>query len=395
MDELKSIIECLLFVTDEPLTVDRLKSVLPSTDGKDIRQALGDLAEEYEARRGGFYLKEVAGGYQLRTRPEHRQWVQELVKPTPFRLSRAALETLAIIAYKQPIIRADIEHIRGVDSGGVLRMLLEKKLVRVLGRKDIPGRPMIYATTKRFLELFDLKDLKDLPTPKEIEALGIPDEPTAHEQAELPLQAPEDQNSAIDSEDDAVKTSETDTANKHMIDRDSGVNATASPEEMPVDEKPAPGDTNTQDSLRGKTPEGDAAETPLPKAFGTEVAGTDKASPDNLSVSGAEPGTETSEDADTLQVQTRIGETAFSPDVINGQSRDLKGPQIKNELDRDTHPENAPTENDLVSESLPSNEENAAENEFTPALQPYISVKTSNAKVEPGSEENEEKKDLT
>ncbi len=88
------------------------------------------------------------------------------------RLSKAALETLAIIAYKQPIIRADVEHIRGVDCGGVLRQLLERKLVRVLGRREIPGRPLIYATTRRFLETFDLKDLKDLPTPKEIEEFG-------------------------------------------------------------------------------------------------------------------------------------------------------------------------------------------------------------------------------
>ncbi|MFZ7128318.1 MAG: SMC-Scp complex subunit ScpB [Desulfobacterales bacterium] len=187
MENLKAIIECLLFVTDEPLTVDRLKEVLPLAAHADIRRVLVELGEEYDKRGGGFYLKEIAGGYQLRSRPEYREWVQELVKPSPVRLSRAALETLAIIAYKQPIIRADVEHIRGVDSGGVLRMLLEKKLIRVLGRKDIPGRPMIYATTKRFLELFELKDLRDLPTPKEFESLGSTEEPAIYHQAELPL----------------------------------------------------------------------------------------------------------------------------------------------------------------------------------------------------------------
>jgi segregation and condensation protein B len=92
-----------------------------------------------------------------------------LIEPSPVRLSKAALETLAIIAYKQPVIRSDVEHIRGVDCGGVLRALLERQLIRVLGRKEIPGRPLIYATTKKFLEVFDLKDLKDLPSPKEIE----------------------------------------------------------------------------------------------------------------------------------------------------------------------------------------------------------------------------------
>jgi segregation and condensation protein B len=95
-----------------------------------------------------------------------------LIQPKPLRLSKPALETLVIIAYKQPIIRSDVEHIRGVDCGGVLRVLLERKLIRVLGRKEIAGRPLIYATTKRFLEVFDLKSLRDLPTPKEIEELG-------------------------------------------------------------------------------------------------------------------------------------------------------------------------------------------------------------------------------
>ncbi|MGD8251328.1 MAG: SMC-Scp complex subunit ScpB, partial [Desulfobacterales bacterium] len=144
MEDLTAIIECLLFVTEEPLTVERIKEVVSPAEKADIAEALRRLSEEYEARGGGFYLKHIAGGYQLRTRPRYAEWVQELVKPSPVKLSRAALETLAIIAYKQPIIRSDIEHIRGVDSGGVLRMLLEKKLVRVLGRKDIPGRPMIY-----------------------------------------------------------------------------------------------------------------------------------------------------------------------------------------------------------------------------------------------------------
>jgi segregation and condensation protein B len=114
----------------------------------------------------------VAGGYQFRTRPEYTQWIRRLVDPRPVRLSKAALETLAIIAYKQPIIRTDVEHIRGVDCGGVLRQLLERKLIRVLGRKEIAGRPLIYATTKKFLETFELKNLRDLPTPKEIEEFG-------------------------------------------------------------------------------------------------------------------------------------------------------------------------------------------------------------------------------
>jgi segregation and condensation protein B len=173
MEDLKQIIESLLFITEEPLSIDRLKKVLQPVSGDDIRQALKQLAEDYENRKGGFTLKEVAGGFQFRTRPEYNVWVKKLIAPKPTRLSKAALETLAIIAYKQPIIRSEIEHIRGVDSGGVLRMLLEKNLTRVMGRKEIPGRPLIYGTTRHFLEVFELRNLKDLPTPKEIEEMGV------------------------------------------------------------------------------------------------------------------------------------------------------------------------------------------------------------------------------
>jgi len=172
MEDIKNIIESLLLVTEEPLTIDRIKSILIEPEKKEVQNALTELAADYEARQGGFLLREVAGGYQIRTRPEYREWIKRLIQPKPLRLSKAALETLAIIAYKQPIIRSDIEHIRGVNCGGILRMLLERKLIRILGRKEIPGRPIIYATTKQFLETFELKDLKDLPTPEEIATLG-------------------------------------------------------------------------------------------------------------------------------------------------------------------------------------------------------------------------------
>ncbi|MGD8882181.1 MAG: SMC-Scp complex subunit ScpB [Desulfobacterales bacterium] len=172
MDDIKNIIESLLFVADEPLSIDRLKRIIGQAETKEIRLALEELGADYTARQGGFYLNQVAGGYQIRTRSEYTEWIKRLLQPRPLRLSKAALETLAIIAYKQPVIRSDVEHIRGVDCGGVLRVLLERKFIRVLGRKEIPGRPLIYATTKRFLEVFDLKTLKDLPTPKEIEEFG-------------------------------------------------------------------------------------------------------------------------------------------------------------------------------------------------------------------------------
>ena len=172
MEDLKNIVESLLFVADEPLAIERLKQIIPGVETKALREALDDLTVDYETRQGGFYLNPVAGGYQIRTRPQYREWIKRLLQPKPQRLSKAALETLAIIAYKQPVIRSDIEHLRGVDCGGVLRVLLERKFIRVLGRKEIPGRPLIYATTKRFLEVFGLQNLKDLPTPKEIEEFG-------------------------------------------------------------------------------------------------------------------------------------------------------------------------------------------------------------------------------
>lgn len=178
-DDLKPILESLLFVSETPLTVDQIKAVLDEQAPADITAAMDALVAEYEARDGGFVIRQVAGGYQFRTRARHSEWIRRLIRPAASRLSRAAMETLAIIAYHQPVTRPDIEHIRGVDSGGVLRMLMDRKLVRVLGRKEIPGRPLIYATTRHFLEVFELRDLKDLPTLKEMESLGPAEAGTA------------------------------------------------------------------------------------------------------------------------------------------------------------------------------------------------------------------------
>lgn len=168
-EELKAIIESLIFVSEAPISVDQLMKLLPEFEPEAIRKAVSGLKEDYEMSGHGFTLKEVAGGLQFRTRSEHQKWIARIKQPAQQKISRAALETLAIIAYKQPIIRSEIEQIRGGDSGGVLRFLLEKNLIRILGRKEIPGKPIIYATTRFFLELFGLKTLKDLPTPREVE----------------------------------------------------------------------------------------------------------------------------------------------------------------------------------------------------------------------------------
>ena len=169
---LKLIVESLLFSSDKPLTVKEIRSCLPDVDASDIKSALKVLEREYEMMDRSFNLREVAKGYQFRSRSEYGAYILRLLQTTPNRLSRAAMETLAIIAYKQPVLRHEIERLRGVDVGGILRTLLEKELIRIMGRKDLPGRPLIYGTTKRFLEVFDLKDISSLPKLKEIKAFG-------------------------------------------------------------------------------------------------------------------------------------------------------------------------------------------------------------------------------
>lgn len=171
--ELKIIIEGLLFVAETPLSVARMVDVIgeAATPAR-AREALDELAEEYADAGRAFILAQVAGGYQFRTRPELSGYILNLKKKAATRLSRAAMETLAVIAYRQPILRVEIERIRGVDAGGVLRTLMERDLVRVVGRKDLPGRPMLYGTTARFLETFGLPGLEALPSLEEMEALG-------------------------------------------------------------------------------------------------------------------------------------------------------------------------------------------------------------------------------
>ena len=186
---LKSVVESLIFVSEEPVSLDKLCDILEESCREDIRNALGELQRDYDVPERGVFLAEVAKGWQFRTREENSDYVRRLVKTRISRFSQSALETLAIVAYSQPITRAEIEYFRGVDSGGVLKTLLEKKLVKILGKKDIPGRPLIYGTTREFLEVFSLKDLKSLPSLREIEELAL--EETFEQQEELPLVSPD------------------------------------------------------------------------------------------------------------------------------------------------------------------------------------------------------------
>jgi segregation and condensation protein B len=166
--EIKPVIEALMFVSGDPISIDRLHDVLTEVEKPRIRALLEELRLDYAQSNRGLQVVEVAGGYQITTRIEMAPWIKEMEKvKAEARLSKPGLETLAIIAYKQPVTRAEIEQIRGVDAAGVLKTLMERKLVKIVGRKEVAGRPMMYGTTREFLQYFGLADLTGLPTLKE------------------------------------------------------------------------------------------------------------------------------------------------------------------------------------------------------------------------------------
>ena len=196
---LKSAIEALLFIAGNPLSLDRLKGIFDEAAPEQIEAQLKTLQQEYIDRNAGLMVAEVAGGYQLATRPEHFGWIRKFktVKTTT-KLSRPALETLAIVAYKQPITRTEVEMLRGVNIGGIMRNLMERRLVKIVGKKDVPGKPMMYGTTPEFLQYFGLKDLTALPTLKEFQELEAGEEVME----EVPLAEGEDAN--LSSPDDTT-----------------------------------------------------------------------------------------------------------------------------------------------------------------------------------------------
>ncbi|RMF92903.1 MAG: SMC-Scp complex subunit ScpB [Candidatus Schekmanbacteria bacterium] len=173
VESLKPIIEALIFVSEEPLTINKMVEIVKAEKAL-IKEAVYELIEDYDKNGRGMEIIEVAGGFKMKTRTEFSKWISELYTTRKkVRLSIPALETLAVIAYKQPITKAEIEQIRGVNIGGTLKTLLERDLIKILGKKEAPGRPIMYGTTKTFLELFGLKDLSSLPTLKEFSELGF------------------------------------------------------------------------------------------------------------------------------------------------------------------------------------------------------------------------------
>ena len=175
--ELTSAIEAVLFIAGNPLSMDRLKSLFEEVTQEQIEARLASLRQAYDDRGAGIMLAEIAGGYQLATRPEYAAWLRKF-RSVKFsaKLSKPALETLAIIAYKQPITRTEAEMIRGVNIGGIIRNLMERRLVKIVGKKDVPGKPLLYGTTPEFLQYFGLKDLSALPTLKEFQELEAGEE---------------------------------------------------------------------------------------------------------------------------------------------------------------------------------------------------------------------------
>jgi segregation and condensation protein B len=168
----ESVVEAVLFASDEPLSESRLADIV-EIGVKQVRQHIQSLNEKYKANNSAFQIEQIAGGYQMLTLSAYNHWLQKLLHVrSEGKLSSAALETLAIIAYKQPVMRADIEAIRGVAVGEVVRGLMYRGLVKIVGRAEVIGRPMLYGTTKKFLEIFGLNSLKDLP---KVEELKKPD----------------------------------------------------------------------------------------------------------------------------------------------------------------------------------------------------------------------------
>ncbi len=170
-EQQRRIVEAAILGSPEPIGAQRIAALVPGCNPSQVRAIVRELNEEYSEQRRAFEIWEVAGGYQMRTLSEFAPYLRQLQKTRPLRLSQAALETLAIVAYRQPATRAEVEHVRGVDAGAVLRSLLERKLVRIAGHREVPGRPIVYATTRRFLEVFGLGKLEDLPNLRDLEDL--------------------------------------------------------------------------------------------------------------------------------------------------------------------------------------------------------------------------------
>ncbi len=192
-EKLIAIIETLIFASEKPLKVKYIEQVMSVIDLGEltIPGLLETLKAGYASEESGIELVEVAEGWQFRTKPQFAEWIKRLNTVRPSKLSAPAMETLAIVAYRQPITRAEIDYVRGVDSGGVIKTLLDKRLIKIIGKKELPGRPLVYGTTQEFLEVFSLKDISALPNLQDIKQMSSAEEELERNQTELPLPASE------------------------------------------------------------------------------------------------------------------------------------------------------------------------------------------------------------
>jgi segregation and condensation protein B len=258
INEIKPIIDALIFASESPLSTARIKQIFDETNPeevstKDIKEAINALNSDNREQQRGYFLQEVAGGYQYRTRPNYSLWVKKLKKIKPFRLTLSTMETLAIIAYNQPIIRAEIDKIRGVDSGGVVKNLLERNLIKIMGRQNIPGRPFLLGTTKRFLEVFGLEKLSDMPSLKDFDNLDESKLPTIlKNKLSDRLQEDKTQLFEVSDEDESEEQNEIAAADSETNNN---------PEELPADHENTP-DENTQQLSEPSDP---AEEQSIPK----------------------------------------------------------------------------------------------------------------------------------
>lgn len=244
LNELKPIIEAMIFVADEPLTEGAIVAALADAGigRQEVRNCILAIEQKWnlDASRG-INLVHVGGGYQFRTKPAHAEWLKRLNIPKPMRLSAPALETMAIVAYRQPIVRSEIEGIRGVDSGAVLKTLLERRLLRIVGRRDEPGQPLLYGTTKEFLEIFNLNTLSELPTLKDIEEL-MRERRTLTESSEASMQA-----QTNDDEEELTESIDIDEEVTDVFPSKRNVN---NEEENPEDEKDMEALSDLEQSLK-------------------------------------------------------------------------------------------------------------------------------------------------
>jgi segregation and condensation protein B len=212
--QLRAVVEAVIYITDEPLSADQIATALQQPAAK-IGQVLEELTAEYNKPEHGLTIREVAGGYKMSTKPEHHEAIRAFVKnlKPPLKLSLAALETLALIAYKQPITGPEVMEVRGVQGAGVIKTLIDRKLIATAGRKTVLGKPILYKTTKEFLVQFGLKDLSELPTLKEFEELGRlsmgEDEPVAEPITEAVVEPPPVEGSADASAAEVAESSVT------------------------------------------------------------------------------------------------------------------------------------------------------------------------------------------